>query len=244
MEMGKSALEFSRQHPDPSPGFTAAVALLQERLARADQLARQQIDGRSEVHAATARKRELRRLMKRAHRDHLSKVAELAAEEDPEVVEKLRYPSDASTYLAFQTAAEGMAAEAESRKEILMKHGLSEEVLSNLKVTLGEFDAAVQQGSAGRLAHVGASGELVTIAEEVVQVVQVMNGLIRIRFANQEELLAAWDSASSVGAIPKPDKPETEPGTGSTITPSGTTSPGGTTPSGGTPPSGGLRPAA
>src|SRR5690242_16438302 len=165
MEMGKSVLEFSRQHPDPSPGFTAAVALLQERLARADQLARQQIDGRSEVHAATARKRELRRLMKRAHLDHLSKVAELAAEEDPEVVEKLRYPSDASTYLAFQTAAEGMAAEAESRKELLMKHGLSEEVLSNLKVTLGEFDAAVQQGSAGRLAHVGASAELVTIAE-------------------------------------------------------------------------------
>jgi hypothetical protein len=242
LEMGKSVLEFSRQHPDPSPGFTAAVALLQERLARADQLARQQFDGRSEVHAATARKRELRRLMKRAHLHHLSNVAELAAEEEPEMVQKLKFPSDASTYLAFQTAAEGMAAEAESRKELLMKHGLSDEVVSDLKVKLGEFDAVVQQGSAGRLAHVGASAELLSIAEEIVQVVQVMNGLVRIRFANQEELLAAWESASSVVAIPKP---ETKPATGTGgSTSSGTTSPGGTTPSGGTPPSGGLRPAA
>jgi hypothetical protein len=243
LEMGKIVLEFSRQHPDPSPGFVAAVALLQERLARADQLARQQFDGRSEVHAATARKRQLRRLMKKAHLHHLSNVAELAAEEEPEVVQKLRFPSDASTYLAFQAAAEGMAAEAESRKELLMKHGLSEEVLSDLKVTLQEFDTAVQQGSAGRLTHVGASAELLRIADEIVQVVQVMNGLVRIRFANQEELLAAWESASSVVAIPKPEtKPVT--GTGGSTTPTGTPSSGGTTPSGGTPPSGGLRPAA
>lgn len=236
LEMGKSVLEFSRKHPDPSPGYAAAVALLQERLARADQLARQQIDGRSEVHAATARKRELRRLMKKAHLDHLSNVAELASEEDPDVLEKLRFPADATSYLSFQTAAEGMAAEAESRKGLLMKHGLSEEVLSDLKVTLDHFRTAVEQGSAGRLAHVGASAELVTIAEEVVQVVKVMNGLIRIRFANQEEQLAAWESASSVVATPKP---ETKPATGGTTPITGTT-----TPSGGTTPSGDLKPAA
>jgi hypothetical protein len=94
----------------------------------------------------------------------------------------------------------------------------------------------VEQGSAGRLAHVGASAELVTIAEEVVQVVKVMNGLIRIRFANQEEQLAAWESASSVVATPKP---ETKPATGGTTPITGTT-----TPSGGTTPSGDLKPAA
>jgi hypothetical protein len=242
LEMGKSVLEFSRQHPDPSPGYAAAVALLQERLARADQLARQQIDGRSEVHAATARKRELRRLMRKAHLDHLSQVAEMAAVEDPEVLEKLRFPSDATTYLAFQTAARGMAAEADSRKELLMKHGLSEEVLSDLKVTLDQFEAAVEQGSAGRLAHVGASAELVTIAEEVVQVVKVMKGLVRIRFANQEEELAAWESASNVVAVPK-SEPKLVTGTGGTTTPTGTTAPGGT-PGGGTSPSGGIKPAA
>jgi hypothetical protein len=209
--MGRRVLEFSRQHPDPSPGYVAASARLQGRLARAEQLARQQLDGRSEVHAATARKAELRRLMSKAHLHHLASVAEVAAIEDPEVLQKFDFPADATTYLAFRTAAGGMAAEAESRKDLLIKHGLSEDVLSGLKVALDQFETAVEQGAAGRLAHVGASAELVTVAEEVVQVVKVMNGLVRLRFANQPELLAAWESASNVVATPRPEsKPGSE----------------------------------
>jgi hypothetical protein len=226
--MGQRVLEFSRQHPDPSPGYVAATARLQERLARSDQLARQQLDGRSEVHAATARKADLRRMMLRAHLDHLASVAQVAAVEDPDVVQKLDFPADATTYLAFRAAASGMAAEAESRKELLLKHGLSEDVLNGLRTSLDQFETAVEQGAAGRLARVGATAELVTVAEEVVQVVKVMNGLVRLKFANQTEVLAAWESASNVVAAPTPvDKP----GTG--ITP----------PSGGTPP-GEVRPAA
>jgi hypothetical protein len=220
--MGQRVLEFSRQHPDPSPGYVAATARLQERLARADQLARQQLDGRSEVHAATARKADLRRMMLRAHLDHLASVAQVAAVEDPEVVQKLNFPADATTYLAFRAAASGMAAEAESRKELLLKHGLSEDVLSGLRTSLDQFETAVEQGAAGRLARVGATAELVTVAEEVVQVVKVMNGLVRLKFANQTEVLAAWESASNVVATPKPeDKPAT-----STTPPSGGTPPG------------------
>jgi len=48
------------------------------------------------------------------------------------------------------------------------------------------------------------------VAEEVGQVVKVMSGLIRVRFANQPEVLAAWESASNVVAAPKPEeKPDT-----------------------------------
>jgi hypothetical protein len=210
--MGQRVLEFSRQHPDPSAGYAAATARLQERLARADQLARQQLDGRSEVYAATARKAELRRMMLRAHLDHLASVAQVAAIEDPDLVQKLDFPADATTYLAFRAAASGMAAEAESRKDLLLKHGLSEDVLNGLKTSLDEFETAVEQGSAGRLARVGATAELVTVADEVVQVVKVMNGLVRLKFANQTEVLAAWESASNVVAAPKPeDKPATSP---------------------------------
>jgi len=222
--MGKSVLEFSRLHPDTSAGFITAAARLQDRLVRAGQLARQQIDGRSEVHAATARKRDLRRLMRSAHLDHLASVAQLASVDDPELTQKFLFPTDANSNLAFQTAASSMAAEAQTRKELLIKHGLSEEVLTALENTLEEFQTLVEQGAAGRMAHVGASAELVTVAEEVVQVVKVMNGLIRLRFANQPELLAAWESASNVVATPRPATP-----------PTGTTPPSGAPPSTGTP---------
>jgi hypothetical protein len=240
LEMGQRVLEFSRQHPDPSPGYVAAAARLQERLERAQQLARQQVDGQSEVRTSTLRKAELRRLMLSAHLRHLASVAQFAAVDDPEVLQKFDFPADATTYLAFRTVAGGMVAEAESRKELLMKHGLSDEVLSNLKVVLDQFENEVEQGAAGRLAHVGATAELVTVGEEVVQMVKVMNALVRIRFANQPELLAAWESASNVVATPRPD---VTPVSGGTTPPTGTP-PSTSTSSSGIPPASDIKPAA
>lgn len=198
LNMATRVLEFSKQHPDESPGYVAAVARLQGRLNRAEQLARQQLDGQTEVHAATAKKRELRRSIKRTHLDHLAHVAQIASVEEPELIKKFLYRPGSTTYQAFQTAANSIAAEAQSRKDLLIKHGLADEVLSGLQVALDQFQTAVEQGDAGRLSHVGASAELVAVAEEAAQVVKVMNGLIRVRFANQPELLAAWDSASNV----------------------------------------------
>jgi hypothetical protein len=228
IEMGERVLEFSKQYSDLSPGFAAAVARLKQRLERAAQLEQQQLDGRTEVKVATGRKRELRKLIRKAHLDHLSSVAENASVEEPELLQKFAFPSDATTYHAFRAAASTIAAEAESRKELLMKHGLSEEVLSGLQVALDQFTTAAEQGSAGRLAHVAATAELVEIAEEIVQDGKVMNGVVRIHCANQPDVLAAWESAINVVATPKPEKssPEVPPA------------------SGGTPPAGGVRPAA
>ena len=48
IEMGQRVLEFIRQNPDLGPGFASATARLKERVARARQLAQQQLDGRSE----------------------------------------------------------------------------------------------------------------------------------------------------------------------------------------------------
>jgi hypothetical protein len=61
----------------------------------------------------------------------------------------------------------------------------------------------VRPTTAGFLAHVGASAGLRAVADEVVQVLRVMDGLNRYRFMNDAELLAAWDSASNVLATPR-----------------------------------------
>ena len=230
--MGRRVLEFTIQHPDPSPAFAVVTARLKELLARANQLGEQQIDGQTEVRAAASMKRDLRQLIRQAHLDHLSSVARLAEVDEPEAFQKLVFPAKATSYLAFQMAANGLVAEAESRKDLLMKHGLSEEVLSGLRVRLDEFEAAVQKGDAGRLTHVAATAELDAVADEVGQVAKVMNGLVRVRSVNQEELLAAWESATSLGS----HRPESKPDAG--------TLPSGTTPAGGTPPSGDVKPAA
>src|SRR6478735_12794094 len=126
IEMGKRVLEWSNLHPDSSPGPTAALKRLQDRLARADQLAEQQRDGLLEVRRSTARKQQLRRDIKLAHLNHIVSVAEVASVEEPDLVEKFKLPGRVTTYSAFRTAARGILAEAESRKELLVNHGLSE----------------------------------------------------------------------------------------------------------------------
>ena len=224
LEMGARALDFSRTHPDPSPGYTAAMTRLGERLARGEQVASQQRDGQLEVRAASARKAELRRAMRRAHLPHLAQVAKVAAREVPELAQKLVLRPGPTTYLAFRTAARGMAAEAQNQKEVLVKHGLVETVLDNLVQALDQFDAAMEQAAEGRQAHVGASAELKAVADEVVQVVNVMDGLNRYRFMNDAELLAAWESASNVLAAPRSGTstrptPDPAPPTGGEIRP-------------------------
>jgi hypothetical protein len=204
LEMGKRALEFSQAHPDGSAGYAAAVTSLTARLARADQVAAQQRDGILQVRAATVRKRELRRIMERAQLDHLARVAEVAARETPELASKFRLKPENGTYLAFRTVARGMAAEAQNQKELLVKHGLADTVFDSLTQALEQFDAAVEEGTQGRRTHVGASAELGALADEVVQVVKLLDGLNRFRFAKDAESLAAWGSASNVLATPHP----------------------------------------
>jgi hypothetical protein len=192
LEMGKRALDFSRAHPDGCPGYTAAVTRLEEGLARAKQLADQQRQGTLEVRAATARKLELRRTMKQAHLSHLGEVAKVAAREVPELAQKLVLRPGVSTYLAFRTAA----------------RGLVESVLDSLLQTLDQFDAAVDRESAGGQAHVTARAELRATADEIVQIVRVMD---RYRFMADPALLAGWASASNVVASPRSEVPGSEP---------------------------------
>jgi hypothetical protein len=201
LEMGARALIFSRLHPDPSS--VAALARLEDRLARATHLARQQREGMLDVQTATARKRDLQRTMRRAHLSHLRYVARMAERDLPELRQKFVLRRGTIPYRTFRAAAGGMAAEAESRKEVLMQHGLADTVLESLMQALDEFDQAVRQGNRGRLVHVGASAELDRVADEVVLIVKAMDGPNRLRFMHQSELLATWESASHVIATPR-----------------------------------------
>ena len=212
VEMGTRVLASSTAHPDASPGFVAAVGRLTELLQRSAELDTQQRDGQITVRSATARKRDLRRQMRRAHLEHLSQVARAAADDVPELARKFILNRKATPYLAFRTAARGMQAEALGQKDVLVKHGLTDTVLDDLAKALDEFDQALAQGAEGRRAHVGASAELDSVADEIVQIVRVLDGLNRVRFEHDAELMAAWESASNVFGGPRVTGGRTDPG--------------------------------
>ena len=85
-----------------------------------------------------------------------------------------------------------MAAEAEGNADLLWKYGLAEPVFA----------------SRGRRAHVDASADLDNLAAEVVALVGLIDGMNRIRFAGEPEVLAEWENVSDVRATPVRSKDE------------------------------------
>jgi len=92
----------------------------------------------------------------------------VAAREEHELGKTFRFKPGASTFLAFRTAARGMASAAQTQRELLAKHGLAQSVLDQFVQLLDQFDAAVALGNDGRMAHVGATRELRAVASEIV----------------------------------------------------------------------------
>jgi hypothetical protein len=203
IEMGTRALEFSRAHPDTETGPAAAAAKLEQLVARANETAAAQRDGLIHVHAASARKEDLRRAMLAVPIAHLAEVGRVAAREEHELGKTFRFKPGASTFLAFRTAARGMASAAQTHRELLAKHGLAQSVLDQFVQMLDQFDAAVALGNDGRMAHVGATRELRAVASEIVRTVRVMDGRNRQRFAEDGQLLGSWIGASTVLGTPR-----------------------------------------
>ena len=210
--MGRRAFEFSRRYPDEGPGYATTLARLEEALTRTDLLSDQQQRGLAEARIATVEKTRIRNLLQRGHLAHLARVAKLAEAEEAGLSLKFRLTLTRGTSLSFRAAARGMLAEAESRKELFIKYGLSSAVLEGLAAALTQFDQAVAQGTDARRAHVGASADLDSVADEIVQVVRVMDALNQVRFAEDGELLPAWESAANV-VTPKVVS-SSEPGAG------------------------------
>ena len=218
--MGQRALEFSRAHPDSNPGYETALVRLDEMLNRAALLTDQQRNGFLEVRIASRRKRELRKAIIKGHLTHLMGVAQGAEKAVPGITQRFRISLLGTTYLSFRAAARGMLAEATTRKDTLMQFGLSVTVLDALATALDQFDAVVKQGVDGRRGHTGATQDLAAVADEVIQIVRVMDGLNRVRFADDEELLPAWEKASAVYADPvKPVEEEQAPPEGGEVRP-------------------------
>jgi hypothetical protein len=216
-EMVRSAVNFWDTHQDTDAGQQLSGSRLKEVQAQMEQAAAMQRAGLFDVHTSAMEKRRLRREMLAGPIAHLVEIGGLAGRDHPELTITLRYKAAGDTYVAHQTAARGMQAEATTHKEVLAQYGQSEAVLEVFGQLLDEFDAVVKLGTDGRAAHMGATKRLDELAQEAGQIVRAMDARNRIRFKNDAQTLGAWIAASTVRRAPvsEPEAspvPEPEPG--------------------------------
>lgn len=113
-----------------------------------------------------------------------------------------------------------MLAKATEHKELLVKRGLSESVLTDIATALEQFERTLEATRAANREHVGASGELRALAGEIAEQVRLLDGLVRYRFGDDAELMTAWASARNVLG-PFRSRGEAEAGGGGGETPGG-----------------------
>ena len=203
--------DFSRAHPAADASYAAVHARLEDRIARMEAVAKQQQSGSLAAHSAVIRRRALRRRLHHELLRHLVTVAESAEADQPGLGERFKIPSASASHEAFRTLARQMLEQGQANQELLAKHGLADRLIPDLTAAVDEFDASVVTSNEGRRAHVGARAELEAVSDEVMQIVEVLDGVNRYRFGGDAEMRAAWESARNVVSGPSAAGEE-EPG--------------------------------
>jgi hypothetical protein len=192
-------------------GYLDALNRLTERLTHADAVAQQSIAGRRAVSGAVATRRQLQEEIA-GSLALLTGLAKSASVEQPDLSAGVSRPDRSTTMQAFLTRGRVAAAAALAHRELLQRLGLPDAYPEDLSRLLDQYEASINEKHASRASHVGATAELAAVTEEIMGIVRQMEALIRFRFRNDAEALAAFESARNI-AWPAPNS-DAEPGTG------------------------------
>ena len=198
LEMAVRVRDFLRAHRTAGVPEQAALARLEELVQRAEALVGQQRAGVVAARSATEHRAQVRRALQGKLLRYLTAVGRVAARENAELGAQFRLPRTRGANLAFLGVARGMLEKATAQKALLMGRGMSEQLLEDLTAAITEFEQTLEATRAGRRDHVGASTDLGAVLSEISEQVRLLDGLVRYRFGDNEELMGAWTSARSV----------------------------------------------
>jgi hypothetical protein len=91
-----------------------------------------------------------------------------------------------------------MLERATEQKDLLVSHGMSEQLLNELNGALGQFEHTLEVTRAALREHVGASSDMKEVVSQILLQVRLLDGLVRYRFGDNAELMGAWVSARNV----------------------------------------------
>ena len=198
LSMAARALDFATANPSDQASIKTVVARLDTLVNEAEDQSVQQRNGAVSQQLAIAQRNAVRQTARRELLDQLSRLAAAAAKDHPELKTLFRMPPFHATNRTFRIAAQDLLAAATAQKPLLDSLGLGETVIDDLTQAIATIDAATEAAHAGRRTRVGASAALEDAVLSAVRVVDVLDGLYRVRFKNDPDLLAAWISASNV----------------------------------------------
>ena len=198
LEMAVRVRDFFRTHQTQGATQDGAVARLEQLVQRAQALATQQREGVVATRSSAELRAEVRKALQTKFLRYLAAVGAGVARDKTELGAAFRLPRPRGGNQVFVTWARAMLDQATAQKDVLMKGGMSAQLLDDLGAALTEFEQTLEATRAARLDHVGATGDLEVVLSDITQQVRVLDGLVRYRFGNDQEAMSAWASARNV----------------------------------------------
>ncbi len=173
--------------------------------------------GQARRHLAVGRRSKIKNNMRTLQLRRLCRVANLGAVEHPELAGKFTLPSRKAPNHSFLLKTRTLLDDAIAEKDVLATLGLGDTFIDELTASVVDFEAATEEAHAARADHVGASAELLSVANRCVGDVDVLDTYMQKAFANDQQTLAGWNAASNVvgpfkaAAEPAPPAPAPVP---------------------------------
>ena len=222
LEMAARARDFLRAHQMDGVGQDLGLTKLEQLLEHAENLATQQRVGVAVERSAVKQRQELRRALQPRILGYLSAVGAVVGTPNAELAEQFRMPPPNTTHQGLLTMSRAILERATAQKELLVKLGMSEQVLDELTTALGQYEDTLQATSAGRREHVGARADLKVVAADISKQLRLLDKVVRYRFGDNAELMGAWESARNVaggGPFNTTNAPQSGAGAGGSETP-------------------------
>lgn len=195
LNMAEAVLLFVRAYVLTDQGIVDAVALFGERLAGLKSLLARSADGRLAAKRLRENRDAVRAELERRHLRHLVSVAAKARGENPDGFNVYRMPGGSATLAAFSSALGSMVDAAKGHNEILKRHGFAETGLAELERAASEYTTLSNAVVTARTNHRAATEAIQAATADLIDVIEVLDGIYRFHFDSQPEMLARWLAA-------------------------------------------------
>jgi hypothetical protein len=179
---------------------TGARQKLTEAIAALDLHASDQTGGALASQGATQKKASLRQALLR---DHMAKIARIAAADLPNVpeLEPLRMPRGKPTVEKLAAAASGMAKTAAPYAEVFISAGLPQDFIAQLTAATDAMTGAISERTSSRGRRSGATVGLKERLSAGRKIVHVLDAFVKSALKDDPSLLRNWNL---VKRVPRP----------------------------------------
>jgi hypothetical protein len=197
-ETGVRAHGFCIAVPFDNPSHLEIVGQLGERIARLERFAEEELAGQLAVRSATAVKARLRHEIREQLLRHLVAIFNATMARKPDLLPAFGLLRQNCNEQAFLTDAHCLLQLASRHESVLIGFGMFPNFVAELTSALARYDAAIRAANKGGFSHVGANAGQRRMADEILALVHLLDGINVYRFRDDPERRAAWDSVKRV----------------------------------------------